>query len=73
MTGNSRPRNQTKDQKVSDLQINDSVNFLIGKYGKDAPLQAKQRADELVAIGNHWAGNLWLDIYRQIKKTLEDK
>ena len=73
MTENSRPRNQTKDQKISDLQINDSVNFLIGKYGKDAPLQAKQRADELVAIGNHRAGNLWLDIYRQIKKTLEDK
>ena len=48
-------------------------NDVSDKGREDAPQQAKQRADELMAIGKRHAGVLWLSIYRQIKKTLGQK
>ena len=67
------PESRLDKSKLSISQINDSAEIFIKKYGNDAPQQAKQRADELMAIGNRQGGNLWLRICRQIEKTLKDQ
>ena len=69
MSLESRPGNL----KLSVSQINDSAEIFIKKYGNDAPQQANQRANELMAIGNRQGGTLWLRICRQIEKRLKDQ
>ena len=69
MTSESSPL----DHKTEILQIHSSAEIFVEKYGRDAPRQARLRADELIAVGNRRGGDLWLRIYLQTVTILSDK
>lgn len=62
-----------KEPKSVIMETVVSAEIFIEKYGRDAPRQAKLRADELIAFGNHQGGELWLDIYKQTLTILNEK
>ncbi len=57
----------TKDVKIPQV----AQNF-IGRFGKDAPAEAKQRANELQEAENAESYKTWMLIYEQVKRLVED-
>ncbi len=57
----------TKDTKIPKA----SRNF-VDRFGKDAPTEAKQRANELRVAGNVEGHNTWMLIYEQVQRLVED-
>ena len=53
----------TKDVKIPQV----AQNF-IGRFGKNAPFEAKRRANELQEAGNAEGHHTWMLIYEQIKR-----
>jgi hypothetical protein len=66
------PESSPNDENDRLQQIQYSAEIFIEKYGDDAPRQAELRANELLATGNSHGGNLWISIYVQIQKMLND-
>ncbi|MCZ6467879.1 MAG: hypothetical protein O6829_11465 [Alphaproteobacteria bacterium] len=57
----------TKDTKIPQAARN-----FVDRFGKDAPAEAKQRANELLEAGNADGHNTWMLIYEQVKRLVED-
>ncbi len=56
----------TKDTKSSQAARN-----FVDRFGKDAPAEAKKRANELREAGNAAGHNTWMLIYEQVKFLVE--
>ncbi len=57
----------TKDTKIPQAARN-----FVDRFGKNAPAEAKLRADELREAGNFEGHNTWMLIYEQVKRLVED-
>ena len=57
----------TKDTKISQAARN-----FVDRFGKDAPAEAKKRANELREAGYSEGHNTWMLIYEQVKFLVED-
>ncbi len=55
---------------TSDLDTYRSAHELIKQYGKDAPLHAAMRADELLENGDVEARAVWMRILRAVEELL---
>jgi hypothetical protein len=51
---------------IDDLDILGAANILIKRYGADAPIEAAQRADELLASGDTEGCAVWKRILAAI-------
>ena len=60
-------KTMTKDTKIPQA----SQNF-VDRFGKDAPAEAKQRANELQEAGYAEGHKTWMLIYQQVKRLVED-
>ncbi len=60
-------KTMTKDTKISQAARN-----FVDRFGKDAPAEAKKRANELREAGNSEGHNTWMLIYEQVKFLVED-
>ena len=47
--------------------ILESARNFIDRFGKDAPVEARQRANELRQAGNAEAHDTWMQISKQVK------
>ncbi len=56
----------TKDTKIPQAARN-----FVDRFGKDAPAEAKQRANELQEAGNAEGHDTWMLIYKQVKRLVE--
>ncbi len=59
-------KTMTKDTKIPQAARN-----FVDRFGKDAPAEAKQRANELREAGNAEGHNTWMLIYEQVKRLVE--
>ena len=57
----------TKDTKIPQAARN-----FVDRFGKDAPAEAKQRANELREAGYFEDHKTWMLIYEQVKRLVED-
>ena len=57
----------TKDTKIPQAARN-----FVDRFGKDAPAEAKQRANELREAGYAEGHDTWMLIYEQVKRLVED-
>ena len=57
----------TKDVNIPQA----SRNFIV-RFGKNAPAEAKRRANELQEAGNAEGHKTWMLIYEQVKRLVED-
>ena len=57
---------------TKDMKIPQAARNFVDRFGKDAPAQAKQRANELREAGNAEGHNTWMLIYEQVKRLVED-
>ena len=55
---------------TSDLDIYRSAHELIKQHGKDAPIHAAMRADELMEVGDMEGEAMWLRIVKAIEELL---
>ncbi|MBM3951045.1 MAG: hypothetical protein FJ311_06290 [Rhodospirillales bacterium] len=58
---------------LSDLDIYHSAKLLIDHHGRDAPIRAAMRADELLAAGDMDGVSVWKRIVKAIDSLLADK
>lgn len=58
---------------TSDRDIYSSANELIKQYGKDAPIHAAMRADELMEKGDMEGPRVWIRIVRAVEELLSKK
>lgn len=61
-------KTMTKDTKIPQAARN-----FVDRFGKDAPAEAKQRANELQQVGNAEGHKTWMLIYEQVKRLVEDR
>ncbi len=57
----------TKDTKIPQAARN-----FVDRFGNDAPVEARQRANELQQAGNAEGHDTWMLIYEQVKRLVED-
>ena len=55
-----------------DAIILESARNFVDRFGKDAPVEARQRANELRQAGNAAGHDTWMQIYEQVKRLVED-
>ena len=55
-----------------DTIILEAVRNFVDWFGKDAPVEARQHADELQQAGNTEAHDTWMQISKQVKCLVED-
>ncbi len=60
-------KTMTKDTKIPQAARN-----FVDRFGKDAPAEAKQRANELREAGNVEGHNTWMLIYERVQRLVED-
>ncbi len=58
---------------TSDIDIYRSANELIEQHGKDAPIHAAMRADELMEAGDMEGEAVWLRIVKAIEELLSEE
>jgi len=58
---------------ISDIDIYRSAKLLIDCHGKDAPIHAAKRADELLVAGDMDGARAWKRIIGAIDTLLSDK
>ncbi len=58
---------------TSDLDIYRSANELIEQHGKDAPIHAAMRADELMETGDMEGRAVWIRIVKAIEELLSEE
>ena len=56
---------------TKDVKIPQAARNFVDRFGKDAPAEAKQRADELREAGNSEGYDTWMLIYEQVKRLVE--
>ena len=54
-----------------DTIILEAVQNFVDWFGKDAPVEARQHADELQQAGNAEGHKTWMLIYEQVKRLVE--
>ena len=52
--------------------ILEAARNFVDWFGKDAPVEARQHADELQQAGNTEAHDTWMQISKQVKCLVED-
>jgi len=52
--------------------ILEAARNFVDWFGKDAPVEARQHADELQQAGNTEAHDTWMQISEQVKCLVED-
>ena len=57
---------------TEDAKIPQAARNFVDRFGKDAPAEAKQRANELREAGNSEGHDTWMLIYEQVKRLVED-
>ena len=55
---------------TSNIDIYRSANELIEQHGKDAPIHAAMRADELMEAGDMEGRAVWLGIVKAVEELL---
>ncbi len=55
---------------TSDIDIYRSANELIEQHGKDAPIHAAMRADELMETGDMEGRAVWIRIVKAVEELL---
>ncbi len=58
---------------TSDIDIYRSANELIKQHGKDAPILAAMRADELMEAGDMEGRAVWLRIVKAVEELLSEE
>ena len=57
---------------TKDTNISQAARNFVDRFGKNAPAEAKQRANELQEAGNAVGHKTWMLIYEQVKRLVED-
>ncbi len=57
---------------TKDTRIPQAARNFVDRFGKDAPAEAKQRANELQEAENAESYKTWMLIYEQVKRLVED-
>ncbi|HEX9701431.1 MAG TPA: hypothetical protein VGA19_01170 [Rhodospirillales bacterium] len=56
-----------------DTKIPLAAKNFVERFGKDAPAEAKKRADELMKAGNASGYATWMEIYAHVKVMVDGK
>ena len=54
-----------------DSRISVAAKNFVGRFGDDAPVEAKKRAEELRRTGNVDSAATWMQIYEEVKILVE--
>ncbi len=57
----------TKDTKIPQAARN-----FVDRFGKEAPAEAKKRANDVREAGNAEGHNIWMLIYERVQRLVED-
>ncbi len=57
---------------IKDTKILQAARKFVYRFGKDAPVEAKKRANELQQAGNAEGHDTWMQIYEQVKRLVDD-
>ena len=57
---------------IKDTKIPQAARNFVDRFGKDAPVEARQRANELQQAGNAEGHDTWMQIYEQVKRLVDD-
>ena len=57
---------------INNSKIPQAARNFVDRFGKDAPVEARQRANELQQAGNAEGHDTWMQIYEQVKRLVED-
>ncbi len=57
---------------TKDTKIPQAARIFVDRFGKDAPVEAKQRANKSREAGNVEGHNSWMLIYEQVQRLVED-
>lgn len=58
---------------IEENKIPLAVKNFVERFGKDAPAQARKRAEELRDVGNKDGYDTWILIYEKVRTMVEDE